>query len=167
MAIGRTPEVSSLNLDQIGIKFDKSKKIITNQHYQTDVENIFAIGDIRSGGLELTPVAIKEGEYLVEGIVNNKWQSIDYDLVPTTVFTPLEYSKCGLSEDDAIQRFGQDEIQVYHQYFTPLEWQLNHDREPGSCYCKVIVNKKTQVVIGIHYLGPNAGEVMQGYAVAL
>jgi pyruvate/2-oxoglutarate dehydrogenase complex dihydrolipoamide dehydrogenase (E3) component len=73
MAIGRTPEVSSLNLDQIGIKFDKSKKIITNQHYQTDVENIFAIGDIRSGGLELTPVAIKEGEYLVEGIVNNKW----------------------------------------------------------------------------------------------
>ena len=71
MAIGRTPDVSELNLDQLGVKFDKSKKIVTNQQFQTDVENIYAIGDIKSGGLELTPVAIKEAEYLVEGIVNN------------------------------------------------------------------------------------------------
>ena len=71
MAIGRTPEVSSLNLETLGVKFDKSNKIITNQHFQTAIENIYAIGDIRSGGLELTPVAIKEAEYLVEGLVNN------------------------------------------------------------------------------------------------
>jgi pyruvate/2-oxoglutarate dehydrogenase complex dihydrolipoamide dehydrogenase (E3) component len=65
MAIGRTPEVSSLNLESLGVRFDKSQKIITNQHFQTDIKNIYAIGDIKSGGLELTPVAIKEAEYLV------------------------------------------------------------------------------------------------------
>ncbi len=54
----------------------------------------------------MTPVAIKEGEYFVDGIVDNIWRSIDYDLVPTTVFTPLEYSKCGLSEEDALKKFG-------------------------------------------------------------
>lgn len=114
MAIGRTPEISELNLDQLGVKFDKSSKIITNEHYQTDIKNIYAIGDIRSGGLELTPVAIKEGEYLVDGLTSNKWKTIDYNLVPTTIFTPLEYSKCGLSEEDSLEKFGEDDIEIYH-----------------------------------------------------
>lgn len=99
-----------MNLSQIGVKFDKNHKLITNQHYQTDIQNIFAVGDIRSGGLELTPVAIREAENVVEGLVNNNWQQIDYDLVPTTVFTPLEYSKCGLSEEDAVSKYGQEDV---------------------------------------------------------
>ena len=60
-----------MNLENLGVRFDKSKKIITNEHYKTDIDNIFAIGDIRSGGLELTPVAIKEGENLIDGLVKN------------------------------------------------------------------------------------------------
>lgn len=167
MAIGRTADLNSLGLEPLGVQIDKNKKIITNEKWQTKANNIYAIGDVRSNGLELTPVAIKEGEYLVNGLFKNQWKTLDYTLVPTTVFTPLEYSKCGLSEEEAIQIYGEDNIEVYHQSFTPLEWNLNYEREKGECYCKVIVNQANQKVLGIHYLGPNAGEIMQGYAVAM
>lgn len=167
MAIGRTADLTGLGIESLGIQIDKSRKIITNEKWQTNAANIFAIGDVKSNGLELTPVAIKEGEYLVNGLYKNQWKTLDYSLVPTTVFTPLEYSKCGLSEEEAVQIYGADNIEIYHQSFTPLEWNLNYEREKGECYIKIIVNINNQKVLGIHYLGPNAGEVMQGYAVAM
>ena len=102
MAIGRTADLTGLGIESLGIQIDKSRKIITNEKWQTKVANIFAIGDVKSNGLELTPVAIKEGEYLVNGLYKNQWKTLDYSLVPTTVFTPLEYSKCGLSEEEAV-----------------------------------------------------------------
>lgn len=93
---------------------------------------------------------------------------MDYSLVATTVFTPLEYSACGLSEEDAEAQLGKDNIQVYHSYFKPLEWVFTQDSEADQCYCKVITDlNRDELVIGIHYVGPNAGEVMQGYSVAM
>ena len=77
----------------------------------------------------------------------------------------MEYGCCGLSEEDAISRHGEDNIEVYHTNFWPLEWTLNHDRPDNACYAKLVCDKKDQNrVLGFHYLGPNAGEVTQGFA---
>jgi thioredoxin reductase (NADPH) len=91
---------------------------------------------------------------------------MDYVNICTTVFTPIEYSCVGLSEDDAIEKYGADGIEVYHREFLPLEWSLSQSH--STAFTKVVVDKsKEENVLGIHYLGPNAGEVMQGYGVAM
>jgi len=99
---------------------------------------------------------------------------MDYRDFPTTVFTPLEYSCCGLNEEQANSKFGPENIEVYHSRYVPLEDSLAHkylptgDPSSKKAYCKIICHKKdNEKVVGIHYLGPNAGEVMQGYAVAM
>ena len=131
------------------------------------MENIHAVGDINEGGLELTPVAIKEGAYLADGLFTNSWKKINYDVVQTTVFTPLEYSFSGLTEEKAIEKYTKENIEVYHSSFKPLEWNLTYDHPSNACYAKIVVLKKERTVLGIHYLGPNAGEVMQGFAVCV
>jgi thioredoxin reductase (NADPH) len=93
---------------------------------------------------------------------------MDYTNVPTTVFTPLEYSCCGYSEESAIETFDEENVEVYHSFYPPLEWQYRDERREDMIYAKVICDKtRNEQVIGAHYLGPNAGEVMQGFAVAI
>ena len=95
--------------------------------------------------------------------------------MPTTVFTPLEYGTIGMSEEDAIAKHGEDNIEVYIQYFKPLEWSTNHEehngkkcREDSACMIKLVCDlQDDERVLGLHYLGPNAAEVTQGYAVAM
>jgi len=92
---------------------------------------------------------------------------VDYVNIPTTVFTPMEYGCVGLSEETAMEKYGKDNIEVYHSFFTPLEFYLP-DKDIGECYTKLICNKKDKDrVIGFHVFGPNAGEITQGYAVAI
>lgn len=85
----------------------------------------------------MTPVAIKEGEYIIEGIFNNIWKTINYNSVPTTVFTSLEYSKCGYNEEDAIKSYGEENLDVYHTAFKPLEWNVSWNHEADG-YAKII-----------------------------
>jgi thioredoxin reductase (NADPH) len=93
---------------------------------------------------------------------------MDYVNICTTVFTPIEYSCVGLSEDDAIEKYGKDGVEVYHREFLPLEWSLSQARQNSNAFTKVITDKsREQNVLGIHYVGPNAGEVMQGYGVSM
>ena len=93
---------------------------------------------------------------------------MDYKKICTTIFTPIEYGTVGYSEEEAQETFGKDSIEVYHKQFTPLEWSLTHDRSTHQAFTKVICLKSEDMkVIGIHYVGPNAGEVMQGYGVAI
>ena len=92
---------------------------------------------------------------------------MDYLAVPTTVFTPLEYGAIGLSEEEAIQTFGETNIEVYHANFWPLEWTVPK-RSESVCYAKLICDlKNNERVVGLHIAGPNAGEITQGYAVAM
>ena len=92
---------------------------------------------------------------------------MSYKYVPTTVFTPIEYGCVGYSQEDAIAKFGNDNIVAYGSVFKPLEWNLNYNRS-GNAYAKVVVNKAdNDKVVGFHFLGPNAGEVTQGFAVAI
>lgn len=88
--------------------------------------------------MELTPVAVKEGVYLVDGLFKNEWRQIDYNKVPTTVFTPIEFSTCGLAEEKAIDQFGEENIETYHASFKPLEWNLSYEKPNAICYWKIV-----------------------------
>lgn len=117
---------------------------------------------------ELTPVAIQAGISLARRLFGGSKEPMDYVNVCTTVFTPIEYSCVGLSEDDCVAKYGEDNIEVYHSEFLPLEWSLSTHRESSKSFAKVVVDKSPeQNVLGIHYVGPNAGEVMQGFGISM
>ncbi|XP_075130676.1 thioredoxin reductase 1, cytoplasmic [Leptodactylus fuscus] len=168
LAIGRDACTRTIGLDIPGVKInEKTGKIPVNDEEQTNVPHVYAIGDVLEGKLELTPVAIQAGRLLARRLYGNSTLKCDYINVPTTVFTPLEYGACGLSEENAILKYGEENIEVYHSYFWPLEWTVP-SRDNNKCYAKVICNiKDNERVVGFHVLAPNAGEITQGFAAAI
>ncbi|XP_046530009.1 thioredoxin reductase 3 [Equus quagga] len=168
LAIGRDSCTRKIGLEKIGVKInEKSGKIPVNDVEQTNVPYVYAIGDILEGKLELTPVAIQAGKLLARRLFGGRLEKCDYINVPTTVFTPLEYGCCGLSEEKAIEVHTKENLEVYHTLFWPLEWTVA-GRDNNTCYAKIICNKfDNERVVGFHILGPNAGEVTQGFAAAM
>ncbi|XP_076972423.1 thioredoxin reductase 3 [Tamandua tetradactyla] len=168
LAIGRDSCTRKIGLEKIGVKIsEKSDKIPVNDVEQTNVPHVYAIGDILEGKLELTPVAIQAGKLLARRLFGGRLEKCDYTSVPTVVFTPLEYGCCGLSEEKAMEVHKKENLDVYHTLFWPLEWTVA-GRDNNACYAKIICNKlDNDRVIGFHVLGPNAGEITQGYAVAM
>ncbi|XP_039859280.1 thioredoxin reductase 3 isoform X2 [Simochromis diagramma] len=168
IAVGRDACTDKLGLDKAGVKVNpKNGKIPVNDEEQTNVPHIHAIGDILEGKWELTPVAIQAGKLLARRLYGGSTVKCDYINVPTTVFTPLEYGSCGLPEEKAIELYGEENLEVYHSLFWPLEFTVP-GRDNNKCYAKIICNKlDNDRVIGFHYLGPNAGEVTQGFGAAM
>ncbi|ESO85238.1 hypothetical protein LOTGIDRAFT_235910 [Lottia gigantea] len=167
IAMGRDPCTAGIGLEKIGVKLEKNGKVICNDEDQTNIPHIYAIGDIAKGRPELTPVAIQAGRLLVNRLYNNSKTLCDYINVATTVFTPIEYGAIGYSEEAAIDKYGADNIEVYHSNFMPLEWTVPH-REENVCYAKLVCLKtEKERVVGFHVLGPNAGEITQGYSIAM
>nr|DBA30998.1 TPA: hypothetical protein GDO54_006913 [Pyxicephalus adspersus] len=168
LAIGRDACTRKIGLDIPGVKInEKTGKIPVNDEEQTSVPYIYAIGDVLENKIELTPVAIQAGRLLAQRLYGGSTVKCDYVNVPTTVFTPLEYGACGLSEENAITKYGEENIEVYHSFFWPLEWTVP-DRDNNKCYAKVICHiKDKERVVGFHVLSPNAGEITQGFAVAI
>merc|ERR1719240_1041452 len=175
VATGRDVCTGSMGLDTTGVKLnDKNGKIpVINE--QTNVPHIYAIGDVIDGDAleppsqltELTPVAIQAGKLLAMRLYGEQMEQMDYQGVPTTVYTPLEYGCVGLTEEAAEKVYGADNLEVYHSYYKPLEWTLPH-RGDNACYAKLICNKlDSERVVGLHICGPNAGEMTQGFAVAI
>lgn len=120
------------------------------------------------GRLELTPVAIKAGALLANRLCGAGTELMDYEAVPTTVFTPLEYGTIGLTEEQAKERHGADNIATYHTRYKPLEWAVDKLITEGrrTCYVKVLVNRAdSNRVVGFHICSPNAGEITQGVAI--
>jgi thioredoxin reductase (NADPH) len=135
---------------------------------QTVTPNIYAIGDVMENCPELTPVAIQAGICLARRLFGGSKEPMDYKNICTTVFTPIEYGTVGYSEEEAYEVFGKDNIEVYHKSFIPLEWSISDSRSHHFAFTKVIVDKSNNHrVVGIHFLGPSAGEVMQGYGAAI
>lgn len=167
-AMGRTACTEGMDLDKAGLKTESNGKLIVSDEEQTTTENIYAIGDVIYGNLELTPVAIKSGKFLAYRLFGGATEKMDYTNVPTTVFTPLEYGCCGLSEEDAIKQYGDANIDVFHQQFKPLEWTYNKKRKGVNGYVKVIVNHlDNEKIVGFHILAPNAGDITQGIGIAM
>eukprot|EP01063_Lacrimia_lanifica_P038952 TRINITY_DN840_c0_g4_i2.p2 TRINITY_DN840_c0_g4~~TRINITY_DN840_c0_g4_i2.p2 ORF type:complete len:612 (+),score=234.83 TRINITY_DN840_c0_g4_i2:61-1896(+) len=166
-AMGRVPD-AKINLEAAGVKtHPKSGKIVVDSVERTSTPNIYAIGDIIHEGLELTPVAIQTGRLLAKRLYGGGSQLMSQEMVPTTVFTPLEYGCVGPSEEDAIKQYGESNIEIYHTKFTPLEWTVA-DKPANVCYLKLITSKKeNEKVIAFHILSPNAGEILQGVSVAI
>jgi len=121
-AIGRYAISAQLNCEAAGLKTESNGKFVVNDQDQTNVSHIYAIGDVQHGKLELTPTAIKAGQLLAGRLYGGQTELMDYAGIPTTVFTPLEYGTCGLTEEEAIKKFGDDDVEVYHTEFKPLEW---------------------------------------------
>ncbi|XP_034089144.1 thioredoxin reductase 3 isoform X1 [Gymnodraco acuticeps] len=168
IAVGRDACTDKIGLDKTGVKVNpKTGKVPVSDEEQTNVPHIYAVGDILEGKWELTPVAIQAGRLLARRLYGGGKLKCDYINVPTTVFTPLEYGCCGLSEDRAIELYGQENLEVFHSLFWPLEFTVPN-RDNNKCYAKIICNKlDNDRVIGFHYLGPNAGEVTQGFGTAM
>jgi len=184
-AIGRTPDTAGLNLGAAGVKTDRKGEIPTDDADRTNVANIFAIGDVAVGRPELTPVAIQAGKMLARRLVGQSKRLMDYARVATTVFTPIEYGCVGEPEDAFMTKVSsgpynadpsttfqyhklQDGVTVYRAEFMPLEWYVTPERKKQpKCYMKVIVDDSDGRIRGIHYLGPNAGEIMQFASLAV
>uniref|UniRef100_A0A8C5L5L3 thioredoxin-disulfide reductase (NADPH) n=1 Tax=Jaculus jaculus TaxID=51337 RepID=A0A8C5L5L3_JACJA len=167
-AIGRVPETRSLNLEKAGVNTNpENQKILVDARDTTSIPHIYAIGDVAEGRPELTPTAVMAGKLLAQRLYGKSSALMDYNNVPTTVFTPLEYGCVGLSEEEATARHGQDNVEVYHAYYKPLEFTVS-EQDASQCYIKMVCLKEPpQLVLGLHFLGPNAGEVIQGFALGI
>jgi len=112
-ATGRKADLSQLNLEAANVLVDpSSQKILVNEAERTSVDNIYSVGDCSMGRPELTPVAVQAGKLLSQRLFGGKSKLMDYSLIPTTVFTPMEYGTVGLSEEAAIEQYGEDQIEV-------------------------------------------------------
>eukprot|EP00123_Amoebidium_parasiticum_P011692 comp20858_c0_seq1/m.27607 comp20858_c0_seq1/g.27607 ORF comp20858_c0_seq1/g.27607 comp20858_c0_seq1/m.27607 type:complete len:511 (-) comp20858_c0_seq1:243-1775(-) len=181
-ATGRAADTSGLNLSAVGtIETTPEGKIIADEYERTAVPHVYAIGDCVKNRPELTPVAIQAGELLARRLFGGSSELMNYRLIPTAVFTPFEYGCIGYSEEDAEAEFGKDNIETYLFEFTTLEIAAAHrqkDRSrwadefddamsPTSLSKIVCVKSENERVVGFHFIGPNAGEITQGYALAL
>ncbi|XP_067134924.1 thioredoxin reductase 2, mitochondrial-like isoform X1 [Centruroides vittatus] len=166
-AIGRKAQTDDLNLEKIGVKIDKESRKIIGENEQSSIHNIYAIGDCLKDKPELTPVAIKAGRLLAQRLFGNSTIQMDYNNVPTTVFTPLEYGCVGFSEETAVKLHKEEKIEIYHSFYKPLESVVTGE-ETSHCYIKAVcLRDSPQKVLGLHITGPHAGEIIQGFATAM
>lgn len=166
LAIGRKGEAEKLGLDKAGIWFRKSDGKVYAPCERTNVPNIYCVGDLVADRPELTPVAKNAGKKVVRRLFKDDPQAMDYNGIPGTVFTPLEYGMVGLTEEQAIEKFGAGGIQKLSKAALPLEWAVVPHRSDDAFF-KVLVNRTTTKIIGFHMLGPNAGEITQAVGLAM
>ena len=165
-ATGRVPTVAGLGLDAVGVAQGKGGEVIVNEHYQTNVPTIFAVGDVTSR-IQLTPVALGEAMVVVDQLfgpaAGKPPRSMAYDYIPTAVFTHPSIGTVGLSEADARQRYG--DVAIFRSEFKALKHTLSGSTE--RTLMKLVVDTKSDRVVGLHMVGAEAGEIVQGFAVAL
>jgi glutathione reductase (NADPH) len=161
-ATGRLPNVSGLGLAAVGVAQGKDGAIEVDAHYTTSVPSIHAVGDVVAR-LQLTPVALGEAMALVHRLFGPKRRDMGYDFVPKAVFTHPNVASVGYSESQARREFG--EVTVYRSEFRALKHTLSGRSE--RTFMKLVVDRASDRVVGLHMVGPDAGEVVQGFAVAM
>jgi glutathione reductase (NADPH) len=162
-ATGRVPNSSGLGLEALGVALDNLGAIKVNDDYQTNVASIYALGDV-TNRVNLTPVATAEGMALVSKLYANKVGKVDYENIPTAVFSQPNIATVGLNEADARTKHP-DDIDIYKSVFKPMKNTLAGINE--KTLMKMIVVRSTDKVVGMHMVGPDAGEIIQGMAVAI
>ncbi|NAW69246.1 glutathione-disulfide reductase [Vibrio sp. V27_P1S3P104] len=165
-AIGRHPATDQINLAATGVETTEQGYIKVDQYQNTNVPGIYCVGDIMQGGIELTPVAVKAGRQLSERLFNNKPEAkMDYDLVPTVVFSHPPIGTIGLSEPDAMAKYGEEQVKVYTSSFTAMYTAVTSHRQP--CKMKLVCAGPEETVVGLHGIGYTVDEMIQGFAVAI
>ncbi|MFQ5668683.1 MAG: glutathione-disulfide reductase [Candidatus Binatia bacterium] len=161
-ATGRSPNTRGLGLEEVGVKLDAHRAVAVDAYSRTSVPSIFAVGDC-TNRLNLTPMAIAEGQAVAETLFHDNPTQPDHTGVPTAVFSQPSIGAVGLTEAAARQRNA--EIAVYRSTFRPLKHTLSGRDE--QTMMKLVVDAASDRVLGCHMVGPDAGEIIQGFAVAL
>ena len=163
-AIGRKANIDSLQLHKAGIAL-KHGFIDANEYSETNIDHLFAVGDVANKP-QLTPVAIQEGRRLMMRLYGGMdKEKIDLDFVPTVIFTMPPIAMVGLTEDQAVEKMGAEQVKTYISAFSPLANSLLEKDE--TVVIKLICQKDTQQVLGLHMLGEGVEEILQGFAVAI
>ena len=164
-ATGRRPNVKSLQLEKAGVTLNERGFIQVDEYQNTVVEGIYALGDV-TGEKELTPVAIKAGRTLSERLFNGKTTAkMDYSTIPTVVFSHPAIGTVGLTEEQAIKEYGQDQIKVYKSSFASMYSAVTSNRQESRF--KLITAGPEEKVVGLHGIGYGVDEMIQGFAVAI
>lgn len=164
-AIGRKPNVEQLNLEAAGVQLTPSGHIAVDEYQETGVPGIYALGDV-TGEKELTPVAIKAGRLLAERLFNNKpTAKMDYTNIPTVVFSHPAIGTVGLTEEEAITQYGQEQVKVYTSAFTSMYTALANNRQMAKF--KLVTVGENEQVVGLHGIGYGVDEMIQGFSVAI
>lgn len=164
-AIGRRPLTQGLNLEAAGVSVDQHGYIKVDEYQNTTANGVYAVGD-NIGYVELTPVAVKAGRQLSERLFNNKPDAkMDYDLIPTVVFSHPPIGTLGMTEPQARELHGDDQVKVYTSSFTAMYTAVTSHRQP--CKMKLVCVGDNEKVVGIHGIGFGMDEILQGFAVAV
>ena len=164
-AIGREPANDNFNLSVTGVKTDDKGYIVVDKFQNTSVPGIYAVGD-NTGAVELTPVAVAAGRRLSERLFNNKPdEHLDYSNIPTVVFSHPPIGTVGLTEPQAREQYGDDQVKVYRSGFTAMYTAVTSHRQP--CRMKLVCVGPEEKIVGIHGIGFGMDEILQGFAVAL
>lgn len=160
-ATGRDPFTKGLGLEEVGVELAWNGAIVVNEDLQTSVPSIYALGDVIDR-VALTPVAIAEGMVFAHNTYGKGGRKMSYRDIPTAVFSQPPIGTVGLTEEEARKKHG--DIDVYKSDFRPMKHTLSGSEERS--FMKLLVDRKTDRVIGLHMIGPDAGEITQGFGVA-
>jgi glutathione reductase (NADPH) len=161
-ATGRHPNTASLGLEAAGVELAADGAVLVDKYSNSSVDSIHAIGDV-TNRLNLTPVATAEAMWLARTLFHNEPTAVDHENVPTTIFANPNVATVGLSEEHARERFGA--VDVYKTSFRALKLTMGDKKE--RTFMKLVVDRASQAVVGAHMIGPDAGEVIQGIAIAV
>jgi glutathione reductase (NADPH) len=161
-AIGRTPVTEGLGLVEAGVKLDHKGAVVVDEMSRSSVPHIYAVGDV-SGRVALTPIAIREGHAVADTLFGNRPTPVHHRLIPTAVFGQPPAAAVGLTEP-AAREAGHDVV-IFRAKFRPMRYALSGRDE--QVLVKVVVDKKTDVVLGVHMVGPDTPEIIQAIAVAV
>lgn len=168
-AIGRTPATKNIGLEEAGVKLNDKGYIVVDDYQNTSVDNIFALGDV-TGQVELTPVAIAAGRKLAHRLFGGpefKSLKLDYSNIPSVVFAHPEVGAIGLTEPQAEEKYGKENLKVYNTSFTAMYYAMMEQDQKGPTKYKLICAGPEEKVVGLHILGLGSGEMLQGFGVAI
>lgn len=164
-AIGREPANDKLNVEMAGVELDEKGYVKVDKYQNTNVPGVYAVGD-NTGAVELTPAAVAAGRRLSERLFNNKPDEyLDYNNIPTVVFSHPTIGTVGLTEPQAREEYGDDQVKVYQSSFTAMYTGVTRHRQPSRM--KLICVGLEEKIVGIHGIGLGMDEILQGFAVAL
>nr|QIM56759.1 chloroplast glutathione reductase [Morus alba] len=161
-ATGRRPNTKNLGLEAMGVKLNKNGAIEVDEYSRTSVPSIWAVGDV-TDRVNLTPVALMEGGALAKTIFHNEPTKPDYRAIPSAVFSQPPIGQVGLSEEQAVEQYG--DVDIFTANFRPLKATLSG--LPDRVFMKLVVCAKTNKVVGLHMCGEDSPEIVQGFAVAV
>ncbi|MCW8873046.1 MAG: glutathione-disulfide reductase [Xanthomonadales bacterium] len=161
-ATGRVPNVRGLGLPEVGVEVRADGRVVVDELSCTSVGHIYAVGDVTSR-VNLTPVAIYEGHAFADTVFGGRTRPVNHEFVPSAVFSQPPVGTVGYSEEDAIHHVGA--VDIFLSEFRPMKHTLSGRNE--KMMMKLVVDRESQGVVGVHIVGPDAPEIVQGFAVAV